>query len=91
MTAEAKTLDTRVLPPAELPGIVRAMRQGKKWSQAQLAEIARLTERTIQRVEGGDPRPASIHGALSQERSATRTWTFLTGGPFRPLINCERL
>jgi ribosome-binding protein aMBF1 (putative translation factor) len=43
-------LDARVPTPAELAQFVKSLRDENKWSQATLAEISGLTERTIQRV-----------------------------------------
>jgi transcriptional regulator with XRE-family HTH domain len=34
---------------------LRSLREGKSWSQAHLAEAARLNIRTVQRIEGGEP------------------------------------
>jgi ribosome-binding protein aMBF1 (putative translation factor) len=43
-------LELRVPCPADLADFIKTMREMNKWSQATLAEIARVTERTIQRV-----------------------------------------
>jgi len=40
----------RIQPPANN---VRKLREARKWTQWQLAQISRLSERTIQRVESG--------------------------------------
>jgi len=60
-------LDAIRLPtPAELAKFIKTMRDINKWSQATLAEIARLTERTVQRVENGEPSSLDTHRALAQ-------------------------
>lgn len=46
-------LATRKLTPDELAIFVRAFRESRHWSQEQLAEIARLNVRTVQRAEQG--------------------------------------
>ena len=55
----------RNLTPAELATLVRAFRDMRSWSQEQLAEIARLTTRTVQRVEGGEPSSVDTRRALA--------------------------
>jgi transcriptional regulator with XRE-family HTH domain len=42
------------------------MRDMNKWSQATLAEIARVTERTVQRVENGEPASLETRRALAR-------------------------
>lgn len=59
-------LDARLPTPAELAGFIKAMRDMNKWSQATLAEIARLTERTVQRVENGEPSSLDTRRALAR-------------------------
>lgn len=44
---------SRRLTPAEMARCVRKLREMHQWSQEQLAEIAKLNVRTIQRVEKG--------------------------------------
>jgi transcriptional regulator with XRE-family HTH domain len=58
-------LDARVPTPAELAEFIKSMRETNKWTQATLAEIARLTERTVQRVESGEPSSLDTHRALA--------------------------
>jgi transcriptional regulator with XRE-family HTH domain len=45
-----KTSLTPVPTPAELGRMVKGLREYNKWSQATLAELAGVAERTIQRV-----------------------------------------
>jgi transcriptional regulator with XRE-family HTH domain len=56
----------RVITPAELALLVKMWREEHKWSQAQLAEIARVTERTIQRVENGEPSSFDTRRAIAR-------------------------
>ena len=56
----------RTLTPAELGAVVRAIRETKKWSQQQLAEIAGLSTRTVQRVESGQPADFDTRRALGR-------------------------
>jgi DNA-binding XRE family transcriptional regulator len=66
MTANPdETLDHRVPTPADLAEIVKVMRATNKWSQATLAELARVTERTVQRVENGEPSSLDTRRALA--------------------------
>jgi len=44
----------RILTAEELGRVVRKFREAKQWTQATLAELSGLTERTVQRVEKGD-------------------------------------
>jgi len=65
MTIE-EILEIRQLTPAELAEFIKMLRDANKWSQATLAEIARLTERTIQRVENGEPSSLDTKRALAR-------------------------
>jgi ribosome-binding protein aMBF1 (putative translation factor) len=47
--------DKRALTPQELALIVVDQRESRGWTQATLAELSGITERTIQRIEGGEP------------------------------------
>lgn len=47
------TVETRVLCKGELGHVVRYLRELHQWSQETLAELAKTTPRTIQRVEAG--------------------------------------
>jgi transcriptional regulator with XRE-family HTH domain len=59
-------LDSRVPNPAELAKIVKAMREQNKWSQATLAELSGLNDRTVQRVENGEPSSLDTRRALAR-------------------------
>jgi transcriptional regulator with XRE-family HTH domain len=59
-------LDARLPTPAELAEFIKTMRDMNKWSQATLAEIARVTERTVQRVENGEPSSLDTRRALAR-------------------------
>ena len=56
----------RTLAPAELAAVVKMFRESRKWSQEQLAEIARLSTRTVQRVENGQPSDLDTRRALAR-------------------------
>ncbi len=47
------------------PAIVRGLRERRAWSQEQLAQVAGLSVRTVQRVEGGDGGSLETRMALS--------------------------
>lgn len=55
----------RLLTPDEVGLLVRTFRDFRQWSQATLAEIAGLTERTVQRVEAGEPSSVDTRRALA--------------------------
>src|SRR5262249_30269446 len=56
----------RLLTEAELAEIVKTRRNEHGWSQATLAEITRLNERTIQRVENGEPSNPDTRRAIAR-------------------------
>ena len=56
----------RNLTPAELGAVVKAIRETKKWSQQQLADIAGLSARPVQRVESGQPADYDTRRALGR-------------------------
>jgi transcriptional regulator with XRE-family HTH domain len=58
--------DMRALTPQELASIVSTERQNRGWTQATLGEVSGLTERTIQRVEGGEPSSLDTRRALAR-------------------------
>ena len=58
--------DTRLINPAELALFVKTTREGNRWTQATLAELSGLTERTIQRVENGEPSSLDTRRALAK-------------------------
>jgi len=57
--------EPRLLTPVELGTFIREQREERKWSRATLAELARVTERTIQRVENGKPSSLDTRRALA--------------------------
>jgi DNA-binding XRE family transcriptional regulator len=59
-------IETRTPTPAELATFIKAMHDMSKWTQATLAEIAGLTERTVQRVENGEPSSLDTRRALAR-------------------------
>lgn len=65
MTTAEKTQTARALTPMELAGIVKLFRETRKWSQEQLAEISKLSTRTIQRVEDGQGASIDTRRALA--------------------------
>jgi transcriptional regulator with XRE-family HTH domain len=56
----------RLLTEAELAEIVKKRRNDHGWSQATLAEIAGVTDRTIQRVENGEPSSPHTRRAIAR-------------------------
>ena len=66
MPTAATSQPPRSLTPAELAAVVKMFRESKKWSQEQLAEIARLSTRTVQRVEIGQPSDLDTRRALAR-------------------------
>jgi transcriptional regulator with XRE-family HTH domain len=81
-------IDNRPLMPAELALIVKQLRDDNKWSQATLAEIAGITERTIQRVENGEA------SSLDSRRAIARAFEFEDLDTFDkpwPIPNVEKL
>jgi len=61
----ATATQPRLLTPAEIATIVRAMRTQMAWSQETLAELARLTVRTVQRLEAGQPASLDTRRAVA--------------------------
>lgn len=56
----------RNLTPQELAVLLKLYRELRKWSQEQLAEIAGLSTRTVQRVEEGLPASTDTRRALAR-------------------------
>ena len=56
----------RLLTPAEVAAIVKAMRAQMAWKQETLAEFAGLTPRTIQRLEAGEPSSLGTRKAVAR-------------------------
>jgi transcriptional regulator with XRE-family HTH domain len=86
--APEEVLDQRVPTPAELAKFVKTMREMNKWSQATLAELARVTERTIQRVENGEPSSLDTRRALARAFAYEDLDVFEKSWPFP---NVEKL
>jgi transcriptional regulator with XRE-family HTH domain len=85
---EAEIFDVRALTPQELALMVSAQRQGRGWTQTTLAEVSGLTERTIQRVEGGEPSSLDTRRALARAFEWEDIDIFSKPWPIR---NAERL
>jgi transcriptional regulator with XRE-family HTH domain len=51
---------------ADLASLVRALREGRNWSQEALAEAAGIKVRTIQRVENGEPTNVQTKRSLAR-------------------------
>jgi transcriptional regulator with XRE-family HTH domain len=67
MTAKPEgALEHRVPTPADMAGITKALREANKWTQETLAELAGITERTIQRIEGGEPSSLDTRRAIAR-------------------------
>ena len=62
---DATTNPPRLLTPEELGAVIKAFRDVRKWSQEQLAEVAGLSSRTVQRVENGKPVAAKARQRLT--------------------------
>jgi transcriptional regulator with XRE-family HTH domain len=81
-------LEHRVPTPAEVAEITKALREANKWTQETLAELAGLRERTIQRVENGEP------SSLDTRRAIARAFKCADIDVFekpRPFPNVEKL
>lgn len=78
----------RPLEPQELSLIILQQREQRGWTQATLAELSGLTERTIQRVEAGEP------SSLDTRRSLARAFELsdidLFNKPW-PIPNAQRI
>lgn len=61
-----EVLEARVPTSADLAKIIKALRETNKWTQETLAELAGLTERTVQRVESGEPSSLDTRRALAR-------------------------
>jgi transcriptional regulator with XRE-family HTH domain len=60
------TTPPRLLTPAEVGACIRQFRELRRWSQEQLAEIAGLNVRTVQRVEQGESASFDTRRALAR-------------------------
>jgi len=65
MNNTANQGEPRYLTNEELAGVVKVFREVRQWSQEQLAEIARVSARTVQRVEEGQPSSVDTRRALA--------------------------
>lgn len=74
--------DLRVPTSNDLALIMKGLRDQKKWSQATLAEISGVTERTIQRVENGEPSSVDTRRALARAFKFDDIDTFEKPCPF---------
>jgi transcriptional regulator with XRE-family HTH domain len=81
-------LDARIPTAAELALFVKSLREENKWSQATLAEISGINERTIQRVENGEPSSLDTRRALARAFKFDDLDTFDKPWPFP---NVEKL
>ena len=70
MNAAENTQQTRLLTPIELAACIKLLREMRQWSQEQLAAIAGLNVRTIQRVEDG------VSSSLDTRRALARAFEF---------------
>jgi transcriptional regulator with XRE-family HTH domain len=61
----AELAGPRLLSAHEVAGCVRAFREARHWSQETLAALSRLSVRTVQRVERGEPSDTDTRRALA--------------------------
>jgi transcriptional regulator with XRE-family HTH domain len=66
MTTTEHAEQTRLLTPAELAMCIKMFREMRHWSQEQLAAIAGINARTIQRIEQGLPASLDTRRALAR-------------------------
>jgi transcriptional regulator with XRE-family HTH domain len=81
-------LEHRVPTPAEVAEITKALREANKWTQETLAELAGLRERTIQRVENGEPSSLDTRRAIARAFKCADIDVFEKPWPFP---NVEKL
>lgn len=65
MQATTTPVQPRTLTPEELAFLIRMLRDAKGWSQGQMADISKLSTRTVQRVEEGQPSSLDTRRALA--------------------------
>jgi len=65
VTATEQAAKPRNLTPVELAVLARTFRESRQWSQEQLAEIAGVSSRTVQRVEEGQTSSMDTRRALA--------------------------
>jgi transcriptional regulator with XRE-family HTH domain len=66
MSEAAQKGAARKLTPAELAGVIKMFREMRQWSQEQLADVAGLSTRTVQRIETGRPSDLDTRRALAR-------------------------
>lgn len=66
MNTAQQSSQPRQLTPHELAGVVKGFREMRKWSQEQLAEVAGLSTRTVQRLEDEQPSSVDTRRALAR-------------------------
>ena len=66
MSEATRTSAPRTLTLAELAGVIKMFREARRWSQEQLADVAGLSTRTVQRVETGKPSDLDTRRALAR-------------------------
>ncbi len=66
MTNSESIFESRRLTNEELGQVIVTWREGRGWTQETLAELAGITVRTIQRVEGGEPSSVDTRRALAR-------------------------
>lgn len=65
MNTSASHIEPRLLTNEELGAVIRLLREIRQWSQEQLADISKLSARTIQRVENGEGGSSDTRRALA--------------------------
>lgn len=80
--------ESRRLTNEELATIVSMWRENRGWTQETLAELAGITPRTVQRVEGGEPSSVDTRRALARALDWEDIDTF--NKPW-PMPNLDRL
>lgn len=81
-------IDYRLLSDPELAAIVVQLRKDKGWTQETLAELARVSARTVQRIEDGQPSSADTRRCIACAFEFPDLDTF--SKPW-PLPNIEKL
>jgi transcriptional regulator with XRE-family HTH domain len=66
MNVTERTAQARLLTPVELAACIKIFREVRQWSQEQLAQIAGLNVRTVQRVEQGQAASLDTRRALAR-------------------------
>jgi len=82
MTTSHTAADKKPMSPAEVGLLVKAFRESMEWTQETLAELAKLTPRTVQRVEAGVPSSVDTRRALARAFQIPDMDIFLKPNPF---------